>query len=238
MCLLICWGCKTCSLHPVYWQHLGHMSRLGQSTLGCVLRRADTAASADYVEEQWRFYGFCDTFEQARYIAVQGLSAGLGEPFHRCYVVLLPTTPAFPAQLNMLAPAPKLHLRRTADVASSQGIARGVDCSHLHELALPYLEHAETLWTDCLWATRWLQAFWSATLRRQPGCGRAAPGTAQRTFCQSASCWCAHFLSCSGHQGFLTGYERWPALCMSLHKLKLSTAQRQQRVHLPELSRN
>jgi len=37
------------------------------------------AASADYVEEQWRFYGFCDTFEQARYIAIQGLSAGLGK---------------------------------------------------------------------------------------------------------------------------------------------------------------
>ena len=169
------------------------MSRLGQSALGCVLRRADTAASADNVEEQWRFYGFCDTFEQARYIAVQGLSAGLGEPFHRCHVVLLPTTPAFPAQLNMLAPAPNLHLRCTADiidVASSQGIARGIDCSHLHahELALPYLEHAETRWTDCLWATRWLQAFWSATLRRQPGCGRAALGTAQQTFCQSTSC--------------------------------------------------
>ena len=93
-------------------------------------------------------------------------------------------------------PAPNVHLRRTADVASSQGIARGLECSHLHELALPYLEHAETLWSDCLWATRWLQAFWSATLRRQPGCGRAAPGTAQQAFCQSTSCWCAHFLFC------------------------------------------
>ena len=42
--------------------------------------RAQIAALADYVEEQWRFYGFCDTLEQARYIAAQGLSAGLGEP--------------------------------------------------------------------------------------------------------------------------------------------------------------
>ena len=32
------------------------------------------------MEEQWRFYGFCDSFEQARYIAMQGLSAGLGAP--------------------------------------------------------------------------------------------------------------------------------------------------------------
>ena len=83
-CLLICWGCKMRGLHPVRWQHLGHISRLGQLPLGCVLCRADTAASADYVEEQWCFYGFCDTFEQAHYIAVQGLSAGLGEPFHSC----------------------------------------------------------------------------------------------------------------------------------------------------------
>ena len=97
----------------------------------------------------------------------------------QCYVVLLPTTLAFPAQLNMLPPAPSLHLRRTAAVASSQGIARGVDSSHLHELALLYFEHAEALWTDCLWATRWLQVFWSATLRRQPGSGRAGSGTAQ-----------------------------------------------------------
>jgi len=46
---------------------------------GCIIRRANMAASADYVEEQWRFYGFCDTFEQARYIAIQGLTAGLGK---------------------------------------------------------------------------------------------------------------------------------------------------------------
>ena len=45
---------------------------------GVITRRAAIGASADYVEEQWRFYGFCETFEQARYIAVQGLSAGLG----------------------------------------------------------------------------------------------------------------------------------------------------------------
>ena len=44
------------------------------------LCRDSIAGSAEYVEEQWRFYGFCDSFEQARYIAVQGLSAGLGEP--------------------------------------------------------------------------------------------------------------------------------------------------------------
>ena len=31
------------------------------------------------MEEQWRFYGFCNTLEQARYIAAQGLSAGLSE---------------------------------------------------------------------------------------------------------------------------------------------------------------
>jgi hypothetical protein len=83
------------------------MSYLGRSALHCLLHRADTAGAADYVEEQWRFYGFCDTFEQARYIAVHGLSVGLGEPFKSYSVVLLPRI-----------------------------IAKGTHHSHLHELAL------------------------------------------------------------------------------------------------------
>ncbi len=51
---------------------------------GDVMCRSSIAAAADYVEEQWRFYGFCDSFEQARYIAAQGLSAGLGELLYSC----------------------------------------------------------------------------------------------------------------------------------------------------------
>ena len=107
-------------------------------------RRAQIAALADNVEEQWRFYGFCNTLEQARYIATQGLSAGLSEPSQSWRLSSMQCEMVQATWMPLLRP-------------SSQQPCRRAGLSALVDACLPCCRHpSEVSWAESQDAARGL----------------------------------------------------------------------------------